>query len=149
VVNPDFEVLVLPEGDVDELLHGLDRIAVRERDMEVAHYRLDRERVERAAVEGEAPGAILAFLQRHARTEIPQNVVYTIQEWGGRVRTATLEKGVLLSATDREAVEALLRHPVLKECVRAVLGPTQVFFDEKVLEKALVQELKALGIHIR
>ena len=149
VVNPDFEVLVLPEGDVDELLHGLDRIAVRERHGEVAHYRLDRERVERAAVEGEDADAMVDYLRTHARTELPQNVVYSLREWGGKVRSASLQRGVLFTVSDRAAVQTILANPSLKECVIQVVGDTAVFFDEKVLERSLAQELKTMGIHLR
>ncbi|MDH3593154.1 MAG: helicase-associated domain-containing protein, partial [Planctomycetota bacterium] len=81
VVNPDFEMLVLPEGDIDELLHGLDRIAVRVGSGEVVRYQLDRERVERVTVGGESPDTLIDFLRAHARAALPQNVVYSIRSW--------------------------------------------------------------------
>jgi hypothetical protein len=149
IVNPDFELLVLPEGDVDELLHELDRVAVRERTGEVVHGRLDRGRVERAAVDGTSPDEILALLRNHARTELPQNVVYTIRSWCENVRSATLEPGVLFVASDPAVVEAVLAHPQLKECVARVVDSKTIFFHEKVLERAAVQELRALGVYVR
>ncbi len=149
VVNPDFELLVLPEGDVDELLHALDRIAVRERTGEVVHYRLDRERIERVAVEGETADETLGFLSAHCRAELPQNVEYSIRSWSGNVRLATLERGVLFVANDATVVETICNHATLKDCVERVINPTTLFFNSKVEERQIAQELKALGIHVR
>lgn len=149
VVNPDFELLVLPEGDVDELLHALDRIAVRERTGEVVHYRLDRERIERVAVEGETADETLGFLSAHCRAELPQNVEYSIRSWSGNVRLATLERGVLFVANDATVVETICNHATLKDCVERVINPTTLFFNSKVEERQVAQELKALGIHVR
>ncbi|MHC4165144.1 MAG: helicase-associated domain-containing protein [Planctomycetota bacterium] len=149
VVNPDFELLVLPEGDVDELLHALDRIAVRERTGEVVHYRLDRERIERVAAEGEAADDTIDFLAAHCRAELPQNVVYSIRSWSGNVRLATLERGVLFVANDPTVVEAICNHSALKDCVERVINPTTLFFNGKVMERQIAQELRSLGIHVR
>jgi len=149
IVNPDFEMLVLPEGDVDELLHELDRVAARERTGEVVHCRLDRGRVERAAVDGTKPEEIVALLAKHARAELPQNVVYTIRSWCENVRSAVLESGVLFVASDPEVVRAVLAHPLLRECVLRTVDERTLFFKAQVLERAAVQELRALGVYVR
>jgi len=149
VVNPDFEMLVLPEGDRDDLLHALDRIAVRDGGGEVAHYRLDRARIERAAVAGEAAQSILALLERHARSALPQNVVYSVHAWVAGVRSGTLDKGMLFRANDASVVQAILAHPPLKQRVKEVLDGTVVFFDEQVTEREIARELRALGVYLR
>jgi hypothetical protein len=149
VVNPDFEVLVLPEGDVDDLLHELDRIATRERTGEVKHYRLDRKRIERYSVGGEAVDEVVAFLEEHSRAELPQNVIYSIRSWGSDVRSATLEPGVLLVASDKAVVQSILAHPALRECVLRVVDDTTVFLSEEVLDRTLQQELRGLGVYLR
>jgi hypothetical protein len=149
IVNPDFEMLVLPEGDVDELLLQHDRVAVREGTGEVVHCRLDRARVERAAVDGLAADDIVALLSKHARTELPQNVVYTIRSWCENVRSAVLESGVLFVASDAAVVQAVLAHPVLRGYVARVVDERTLFFTEQVLERAAQQELRALGVHVR
>jgi hypothetical protein len=149
IVNPDFELLVLPEGDVDELLHAIDRVAVRERTGEVVHGRLDRARVERAAVDGTSPEEIVALLASHARTELPQNVIYSIRSWCENVRSAVLEPGVLFVASDPAVVEAVLGNALLKGCVARVVDAQTLFFRESILERAAVQELRALGVYVR
>jgi hypothetical protein len=115
----------------------------------VVHCRLDRGRVERAAVDGTTAEEIVALLAKHARTELPQNVVYTIRSWCENVRSAVLEAGVLFVASAPEVVQAVLAHPLLRDCVARVVDERTLFFKEQVLERAAVQELRALGVHVR
>jgi hypothetical protein len=149
IVNPDFELLVLPEGDVDDLLHELDRYAERTGTGEVVHYRLDKGRVERATVGGEHPEVLIELLEKHSRSALPQNVVYSIRSWSSDVRSASLARGVLFRTNDPGVVEAILSHPVLKERVESVVDATTVFFDPKVSESQLAQELRSVGVYVR
>ena len=149
VVNPDFEMLVLPEGDVDDLLHELDRFAVRTRSGEVVHYQLDKDRIERAAAEGGKADTLLTLLEDHARSDIPQNVAYSIESWSGGVRSVSLSRGLLFSANDPSVVEAIVSHPALKDWVERVVDDTTLFFREDVTEEQIAQELRSLGIYVR
>jgi hypothetical protein len=149
VVNPDYELLVLPEGDVDDLLHELDRFAARVRTGEVVHYKLDKGRIERATVDGQTADAIVELLDAHARSPVPQNVAYSIRSWAGDVRSATLMRGVVFTANDSSVVEAVLNHPVLKEWVEQTFEPNTVFFNEKVTERQIVQELRSMGVYVQ
>ncbi len=148
IINPDFEMIVLPEGDVDDLLHALDRIAVRVKQDEVVHCRLDQQRVQRASVEGFGSDRILALLRDHSRAELPQNVEYSIRTWCQDVRSAKLERGILCTVSDPAVVDTILGHPTLKGCVAQVVTPTALFLNEKATEKKFLQDLRALGVHV-
>ncbi|MFB3067288.1 MAG: helicase-associated domain-containing protein, partial [Planctomycetota bacterium] len=148
IINPDFEMIVLPEGDVDDLLHALDRIAVRVKQDEVVHCRLDQQRVQRASVEGLGSDRILALLRDHSRAELPQNVEYSIRTWCQDVRSAKLERGILCTVSDPAVVDTILGHPTLKGCVARVVTPTTLFLNEKATEKKILQDLRALGVHV-
>ena len=148
MVNPDFEMLVLPEGDVDDLLHALDRIAVRVRTGEVVHYRLDRERIERVTAGGESPDSIIEFLQANSRSKLPQNVGYSIRSWSDHVKAASMCRGILFTANDPAVIESIVNHAGLKEWVEAVVGPTTLFFKEEATEKEIAAELRSLGIYV-
>lgn len=149
IVNPDFEVLLLPEGEVEDLLHSLDRIATRVRTGEVVQLRLDRDRVERAAASGTTAEQMLAMLADHSRAPVPQNVAYTLREWAGKVRTASLTRGILFTASDPKVIETVVHHPTLGACVAKVVDESTVFLHERALERQVAQELRALGIHLR
>ncbi|MHC4342564.1 MAG: helicase-associated domain-containing protein, partial [Planctomycetota bacterium] len=144
-----YELLVLPEGDVDDLLHELDRFAARVRTGEVVHYERDKGRIERATVGGQTADAIVELLDAHARSPVPQNVAYSIRSWAGDVRSATLMRGVVFTANDSSVVEAVLNHPVLKEWVEQTFEPNTVFFNEKVTERQIVQELRSMGVYVQ
>ncbi|NJN14668.1 MAG: hypothetical protein HC813_03385 [Planctomycetes bacterium] len=149
IVNPDFELLLLPEGDNEELLHELDRIASRTRTGEVIHLRLERERVEAVAAAGETPEAILELLSSCSRAPLPQNVTYSIQEWAGKVRTASLQRGILFTANDPAVINVLLHHPTLSACVVRAVDDRTLILAETALERQIAQELRALGVYIR
>ncbi|MCZ6787492.1 MAG: helicase-associated domain-containing protein [Planctomycetota bacterium] len=148
IVNPDFELLVLPEGAVDDLLHALDQIAVRVRTGEVLHYRLDRQMIERATVGGMSSDELIAFLSRNARAALPQNVEYSIRSWSSDVRSGTLARGILFRASDPSVIDAVCAHSLLKECVEDVIDRKTIFFNERILDKQIEQELRAMGIYV-
>jgi len=152
VVNPDFEILALPEGGIDDVLHELDRIAVRDpTSREVAHYRLDRDRLERATArdDDEKAEAWIDFLRRHARTELPQNVVYSMRAWGAGVQTAEARRGVLLQVSDAAVAGEIASHARLKEHVLEVVGETTLFLSDAVTDGELKRELEALGVFVK
>jgi hypothetical protein len=39
-------------------------------------------------------------------------------------------------------------HPLLRDCVEHVVDPKTVFFNERILDKQIEQELRAMGVYI-
>jgi hypothetical protein len=149
VVNPDFEVLLLPEGDVNEVAHTLDRFARRVRSDEVTRYRLQREDVERAVVAGMTAEEMLAFLEARARAPVPQNVAYSVKEWAGRVRFARQRDAVLLEVDREDALDRALTLEPVKALLLARLGPTVAALRAPLSDPRVVEALKALGVYLR
>jgi hypothetical protein len=149
VVNPDFEVLLLPEGDVNEIAHTLDRFARRVRSDEVTRYRLQREDVERAIVQGMTVEEILGFLGERSRAPLPQNVAYSVREWGERVRFARQREAVLLEVDREDALDRALALEPVKALLIARLGPTVAALRAPVADFKTVEALKALGVYLR
>ena len=81
IVNPDFELLVFPGDDLHDLLHSLDRFARRTKSDHVHHYQLTRESVRDAAQAGLCHAEICRELVDRARVPVPQNVLYTLEDW--------------------------------------------------------------------
>ena len=104
LVNPDFEVLVMPEGDVSDVVHRLDLFAHREKTDDVVHFRLTRERAEAAVRAGRSMPEFIAFLNARSRGGVPQNVIYSLESWAGGVTFASWERGVVLRAENDEGV---------------------------------------------
>jgi hypothetical protein len=149
VVNPDFEVLLLPEGDVNEIAHTLDRFARRVRSDEVTRYRLQREDLERAIVQGMTVEEILAFLVARGRTPLPQNVAFSVREWGERVRFAKQRDAVLLEVDREDALDRALALEPVKALLIARLGPTVAALKGPITDHKAIEALKGLGVYLR
>ena len=149
VVNPDFEVLLFPEGDVNEVAHTLSRFAARTKSEEVSHYRIGREAVERAVVKGMDADEILDFLESYARVPVPQNVAYSIREWAARVSFAYQQEGVVLTTSDPEALDRILALDVVKRLVIRRLGPQAVILRSRISDYKVLETLRDVGVYFR
>jgi hypothetical protein len=149
VVNPDFEVLVFPEGDVLELVHTLDRFAIRTKSEEVSHYRIMKEGVERAVVKGMAVDDILSFLSGHSRTPIPQNVEYSIKNWGEKICFAAQREVVLLEVESEEVLDRVLTLEPVREALLDRISPTAAALKERIDDWRTLEELRLLGVYMK
>jgi len=149
VVNPDFEVLVFPEGDVLELVHTLDRFAFRTKSEEVSHYRILKEGVERAVVKGMSASDILGFLGENSRTPIPQNVAYSIRNWGEKIRFGTQREVVLLMVDDEAVLERVLEIDRIRDVLVEKISPTAIALKERIDDWRTLEDLRALGVYMK
>jgi hypothetical protein len=81
IVQADFEILVFPGDDVHEVVHLFDRFARRTKSDHVYQFRLEQETVSAGVADGLAGAQILQELTDRARVPIPQNVLYSLEEW--------------------------------------------------------------------
>lgn len=84
IVNPDFEILLFPGDDVHDVVHEFDRFAKRLKSDHVHQFKLDRETVLAGIADGLEVRQIVQELTDRARAPIPQNVLYTLEDWAGR-----------------------------------------------------------------
>ncbi|MCA9314376.1 MAG: helicase-associated domain-containing protein [Planctomycetes bacterium] len=149
LVNPDFEVLVLPEGDVSDVVHTLDGFAQRTKTEDVVHFRLTREAFEAAVAAGRDAAGFLAFLDARARGGLPQNVRYSLEAWAGSVTFAMLERGVLLTAPSEEALDRILAVPGMEPLLLRRLGTTEALLREAPTDRKLLTALRERHVELR
>jgi len=149
IVNPDFEVLVLPEGDVTDVIHTLDGWAQRVKTEDVVHFMLTRESVEAAVGRGRVIDDLLQFLEARSRGDLPQNVHYSLANWAGSVSFATLEPGVLLGTRDEATLDKILSVPEMEALLRRRLGPTEALLRAAPEDKKLLAALREKGIEFQ
>jgi hypothetical protein len=107
IVQPTFEVLAYPPVAETHLVL-LDRIAERVQLDQVAAYRLTRESLYLAHEQhGLSVDEVIAALERESGSELPQNVAYTLQEWGRAQERVTLHNAVLLIQADAKTLDRL------------------------------------------
>jgi hypothetical protein len=148
-VNPDFEVLLYPDGDVNEIAHKLSRFAARTKSDEVAHYRIAKDGVERAVVKGMSAADILDFLETHSRAPVPQNVAYSIDEWAKRVAFAAQRDVVLLTTDDAGALDRVLATPEVRRLLVERLSPTAASLRSRISDWKVLETLRALGVYFK
>lgn len=110
IVNPNFEIVLLPDGDEFELAHTLDRFCVRKKHEVLYHYELTEDSLRRGLRDGLKTHDIHHVLTRHARGSIPQNVIYAIREWAERTGVVWLE-GCALRTRQTETIDRLFHCP--------------------------------------
>jgi hypothetical protein len=84
IVQPDFEVLVFPGDDAHDVVHAFDRFARRTKSDHVFQFRLEQATVHAGLQDGLTVAQIVQELTDRARVPIPQNVLYSLEEWASR-----------------------------------------------------------------
>ncbi len=147
IVTPDFEVVVLPEGDVTETVHHLGAYAARVRNGDVVHFRFTRPSIESAVAEGRSVPELLGWMAERARGPVPKNVAVTLEDWAQGVSFATLERGIVLRVVRAETLDKALAHAGLKALLVRRLSPTEALLREEPKDRKLLTDLRSEGIY--
>jgi len=148
IVNPDFEIILFPEGDTYDLVTELDRFAERISSDSVIRYRLTEASIEKAVAEGLEPSRILRTLSEHSRVEVPQNVIYSIGQWAEKVKFVTQSTVSLVRGRNKEVVDRILHDKALRPYVIERLSPTALLMSQDIGRDQLAALLKPLGIFL-
>ncbi|HOT92554.1 MAG TPA: helicase-associated domain-containing protein [Anaerolineae bacterium] len=114
ILQPDFQILAM--GPVPlSVMSNLERFAEREKFNEsVVSYRITREAVYQALQRGESSETIRVFLEEATGQPVPQNIIRTLEEWGGQYERIVIRRDVvILQVDDAALLDKLLRHPQL------------------------------------
>ncbi|MCA8980392.1 MAG: helicase-associated domain-containing protein [Planctomycetes bacterium] len=144
VVTPDFEVVMFPSGDDAELIHDLDRFCTREKVGHLIHFRITEKAVLRALAEGMFQSRILATLERNSRTPVPQNVIYSIRDWGRSAGLMVLDKQRVLRCENGEVMKRFLQDPGARPYINKTLDESGVQLKKNHTPKRLKSLLREL-----
>ena len=148
MVNPDFEIILFPDADSYDLITELDRFAERTSSDSAYRYKLTEASIEKAVAEGLEAAAILRTLSEHSRVEVPQNVIYSIGQWAGKVKFVRHDQVALVRGRTKEVVDRILHHPELRPYVLERLSPTAILLVRDLPQERLAALLEPLGIFI-
>ena len=148
LVTPDFEVVVLPEGDVSDVIHHLDGFAQRIRTGDVVHFRFTKASVEAATAEGRSVKELLLFLEEHSRGPIPKNVAVSLADWASGVQFAALERGIVLRVQRSETLDRILSVAGMKPLLVRRLSPTEALLKEEPKDRKVLADLRAEGVYL-
>jgi XPB/Ssl2-like helicase family protein len=145
VVTPDFEVVLFPTGDDAELVHELDRCCVREKKGETLHFRITDRSVQRALSEGMYLSRILTTLKTQSRTPVPQNVLYSIRDWGHRAGLLHLDEHNVLRGEDPETLRRFQQDPGARAHLRDVVDEKRLQLKTRYSPRRMQGLLRELG----
>lgn len=142
IVQATFQVLHYPPIS-EERLSLLDRVAERVRVEQVAEYRLTRESLYRARQTFQLTAEqIIKLLEEASGEPLPQNVAYTLLEWGqAQERIRLYEEVMLFQVAQPELLDRLLAEPTSATLIARRLSPNLALVDKSVqaeLEQALL-----------
>jgi hypothetical protein len=145
IVTPTFEVVLFKSGDDAELVHELDRFAVRVRGGETIVFRIEEQSVRRALVEGMGLDQLLLALESNSRTPVPQNVTFSIRDWARRAGRMVLDSTLVLSCEEEEVLKKLRQDPGVRGYIAADLDAKRVQLKGRITPKRMRALLRDLG----
>ncbi|GCE05131.1 helicase-associated domain-containing protein [Dictyobacter aurantiacus] len=130
IVQPNYELLLL-QPDLPTLYSLLSFTQVKQIQM-VSTLLLTQSSVLRALQHGFNAEKMLTTLGELSQKELPQNVVYSLQDWVRQHKQATISQAMLLELSDEETATRLSQHPTLIKMNVRQLTPTvlAIPFDE-------------------
>lgn len=136
IVQPNFELVALPETPED-VVFRLSRYSELKSADKVHIFLLTKKSLLHAIDNGMKADALIELLQDNAKTDIPQNVLYSIEEWGALYGRVALKKGVFLDA-DPELMQVITTK--LKEHLIREISDSSVIIDKEGLISSLIKE---------
>ncbi len=126
VVNPDFEMILFPGDDEHEVVHSFDRFSVRLKTDHIHHFRIEKQSVQAALTDGMSLAQIVQELTDRSRSPLPQNVVYSLEDWADQAGLLSLSADLVLSCRRTELLESFLGKPAVKGFAGERLSETSV-----------------------
>ena len=93
---------------------------------------------------GYHPQTIEEFLGEHSRIPIPQNVSYSISQWGTSYGRIEFEDVILLKCDSKELADELMMSPRIKPYLKKKVGPRYIVVDRESYQ-TLVEALSEEG----
>ncbi|MFT6362819.1 MAG: hypothetical protein ACJAZ8_001228, partial [Planctomycetota bacterium] len=145
IVTPDFEVVLFPSGDDVELIHDLDRFSSREKNGHSMHFRISEEGVVRALRQGMHLSRIEEVLEQHSHTPVPQNVRYSIQDWGVRAGWMQIHEDMRVTCEHEETLQRFRSDPGVRNLLQADLGEEGLQLESTMSVRRMQHLLRDLG----
>lgn len=143
LVQPNYEVLV-PQELKPALRWELDAFTDVVKNDRVVVLKLSEAGIYRAFKQGKDPAEFLAWLSRHTRVTLPENVAYSLRDWCGRCGSVYLEQPLLLTCRSEELAAEVVADPRFQPYLRGRFGARHLLVDpEKYRE--LLAALEAAG----
>ena len=144
IVQPNFELLLL-QPDYATLYQLLPFAKVEQIEM-VSRLVLTQESVRRGVEAGWSVERALQTLQEHSQKDLPQNVLYTLQDWGRLYKNATVSQILFLEVGSETVADELCASSKLRALELRRLGPCAIAVGGQVSMQVLRSTLEKEGV---
>lgn len=144
IVQPNFELLLL-QPDYPTLYAVLPFARVDQVEM-VSKLTLTQESVRRGVEAGLSVERSLQVLQERSQKELPQNVLYTLQDWGRLYKDATVTQVILLEVSSESVADELCASPKFRSLALRRLGSRAIAVGSQVSLQVLRSTLEKDGV---
>lgn len=107
-------------------------------------YRITKDTVYRAGDEGMSGEAVIVFLERHSEKSLPQNVEYSVREWGQSYGQVYFMDVFLLRVVNEETATHIKAHRDLAPFIRGQVAPDALMV-ERHQYRDLMEALRKAG----
>lgn len=140
IVQPNFELLLL-QPDYLTLYQLLPFTRVEQVEM-VSRLTLTQESVRRGVEAGLGVERIVQTLQERSQKELPQNVLYTLQDWSRLYKDATVSQIILLEVSSEAVADEICASPKFRALELRRLGPRAIAVGGQVSLQVLRSTLE-------
>ena len=147
IVQPNFELLLL-HPDYATLYQLLPFTRVEQVEM-VSRLTLTQESVRRGVEAGWSVERILQTLRERSQKDLPQNVLYTLQDWGRLYKDATVSQVILLEVSSEAVADELCTSSKFRSLELRRLGPCAIAVGGQVSLQVLRSTLEKEGVILR
>ncbi len=140
ILQPTFELMVPPNMPLTALW-DIETFADFETADVLSTYRISRASYTRALRDGYEPEGILDLIGKYVPGALPQNVCFSLQDWGERYGQIQLKRGVLLRCQNAGLSEEIRHIPEFEELIEEVISDT-VLLVKKGKEEELFERLE-------
>lgn len=143
LVQPTFEIIA-PRTLELVVRNELERFADLASVDVTLTYRITKDTVYRAGDEGMSGEALIAFLERHSEKSVPQNVEYSVREWGQSYGQVYFMDVFLLRVVSEETATHIKAHRDLAPFIRGAVAPDALIV-ERHQYRDLMEALRKAG----
>lgn len=142
IISPNFDVNVFANVPDYLTMYQLGKIAKLIRFDTACTFRLEKEFVLKELTNGSILSDIISFLKTHSKKELPQNIYYSLNDWGSKFGKVKAGKGYIeiIDTSLCEKVEQILSPYI----IRSIKNPVIIFDDKK--EKEVLLKLRKADI---
>ncbi|MGH2506038.1 MAG: helicase-associated domain-containing protein, partial [Ktedonobacteraceae bacterium] len=147
IVQPNFELLLL-QPDFSTLYQLLPFAKVDQIEM-VSRLTLTQESVRRGVEAGWGVERSLQTLREQSQKDLPQNVIYTMQDWAKFYKDATVSQVLLLEVSSEAVADEICASAKFRTLELRRLGPCAILVGGQISLQVLRNTLEKEGVILR